>query len=74
MGENPILIDEKQDKENYPPPVHPTTPLFEKQTQPPVLMRSRPLGTRIENVPDYIFRCLFEWFLLLLLCMYFKQN
>ena len=34
-AENPILIDENQDMENSPPP-HPTTPVSERPTQPPV--------------------------------------
>ena len=59
MAGNPILIDEEQDKEISPPP-HPTTPVSERQTQPPVLMRSHPFDTRIENVPDYVFRSLFH--------------
>ena len=29
MTENPILIDKEQDKENSPPPTHPTTPVSE---------------------------------------------
>ena len=51
--ENPLLIDEDQDMENSPPP-HPTTPVSERPTQPPVWMRSRPFGTRIESVPDFV--------------------
>ena len=50
MTENPILIDEEQDIENS-PPIQPTTPVFRRPTQPPVLMRSCPVGMRIENVP-----------------------
>ena len=49
MAENPILIDEEQDKEN-PPPV-PTTPVYERPTESPVLIGSRPFGTGNENVP-----------------------
>ena len=52
MAENLILIDEEQDKDNSPPPTHPTTPVSGRPSQPPVLMSSRPSGTRIENVPD----------------------
>ena len=59
MAENPILIDKEQDKENSPPP-HPATPVSERPTQPPVLMRSHPFGIRIENVPDYVYRKMFE--------------
>ena len=40
MAENPILIDKEQDKENSP---HlPTSPVSERPTQPPVLMRKCP--------------------------------
>ena len=58
-SENLVLIEEEQDKENSPPP-HPTTPVSERPTQPPVLKRSHPFGTRIENVPDHVYRNLFE--------------
>ena len=51
MAENPILIDEKQVKENSPLTL-PTTPVSERPTQPPMLMRSRPFGTTIEDVQD----------------------
>ena len=53
--ENPILLDEKEDKENAP-----TTPESERPTEPPRLLRSRPFGARLENVPDYVYRNLFE--------------
>ena len=39
-GENPIPLDEEEDKENSPPP---TTPVSETPTRPPPLLRSRPL-------------------------------
>ena len=58
-AENPILVDEERGK-NSPPPLDPTTPVSEGPTQPPVLMRSRPFGTRIENVSNYVYRKLFE--------------
>ena len=54
--ENPILLDEEQDKENAPP----TTPVSERPTEPPRLQRSRAFGARIENVPDYVYRNLFQ--------------
>ena len=54
--ENPIVLDdEEEDKENAP-----TTPVSERPTEPPRLVRSRPFGARIENVPDYVYRNLFE--------------
>ena len=54
--ENPIVLDEEQDKENAPP----TTPVSERPTEPPRLLRSRAFGARIKNVPDYVYRNLFE--------------
>ena len=51
-AENPILLDEKEDKENSPP----TTPVSERPTRPPALLRSLPVGTRTENVPDHVYR------------------
>ena len=54
MAENRILIDEEQDKEVSPP--LPTTPVSEKPTQPAVLMRNPPFGTRYENVPPHVYR------------------
>ena len=54
--ENPIVLDEEEDKVNVPPP---TTPEAVRSTEPPRLQRSRAFGARIENVPDYVFRNLF---------------
>ena len=54
--ENPIVLDEKEDKENAPP----TTPVSVRPTEPPRLQRSRSFGTRMENVPDYVYRNLFQ--------------
>ena len=54
--ENPIVLDEEQDKENAPP----TTPVSECPTETPRLLRSRAFGARIENVPDYVYRNLFQ--------------
>ena len=52
---NPILLDdEEEDKENV------TTPVSERPTEPPRLLRSRAFGARLENVPDYVYRNLFE--------------
>ena len=55
--ENPIVLDEEEDKENAPPP---TTPDSVRPTEPPRLQRSRAFGARMENVPDYVFRNLFH--------------
>ena len=49
-AENPILLDEEEDMENSPA----TTPVSERPTRPPALLRSCPLGKRIKNVPDYV--------------------
>ena len=49
--ENPIVLDEEEDKENAPP----TTPVSDRPTEPPRLLRSA-FGARIENVPDYVYR------------------
>ena len=75
LAENPFLIDEEQDKENSPtPPTPPATPVSERPTQPHLLMGSRPFATKFENVPDYLYRNLFEKLILFLLCMYFNIN
>ena len=55
--ENPIVLDEEEDKENAPPR---TTPESVRPTEPPTLQRSRAFGARMENLPDYVFRNLFE--------------
>ena len=59
--ENPILFEEEkeeeEDKENAPPPI---TPESVRPTEPPRLLRSRAFGARIENVPDYVDRNLFQ--------------
>ena len=57
-AENPILLDEEEDKKNFPPRT--ATPVSERPTRPPASLRSCPIGTRIENVPDYLFRNLFQ--------------
>ena len=53
--ENPIVLDEEEDKENAP-----TTPESVRPTEPPRLLRSSAFGARIENVPDYVYRNLFR--------------
>ena len=57
-AENHNLLDEEEDKENSPATT--TTPVYERPTQPPALLRSRPFGTRIENIPDNVYRSLFQ--------------
>ena len=57
-AENPILLDEEEDKEKSPRAT--TTPVSERPTRPSALLRSRPFGTRIENVPDHVERNFFQ--------------
>ena len=45
-AENPILLDKEEDKKNPPPPA---TPVSERPTRPPALLRSCQFGTRIEK-------------------------
>ena len=66
--ENPIVLDEEKDKENSAPT---TTPVSERPTEPPRLLKSRPFGTRIEHVPDYVYRNLFQK---VFLCLCFGIN
>ena len=56
--ENPIVLDEEQDKDNFPPAS--STPESVRSREPPRLQRSRPFGARIENIPDYVYRTLFR--------------
>ena len=53
--ENPIVLDEEEDKANAP-----TTPESVRPNEPPRLQRSRAFRARIENVPDFVYRNLFE--------------
>ena len=55
--ENPIVLDEEKDKEKNPPP---TTPETVRSTEHPRLQRIGAFGARIENVPNYVFRKLFQ--------------
>ena len=56
--ENRILLDEEEDKDNAPPV--PSIPVSERPNEPPRLLRRRAFGARIENVPDYVCRSLFQ--------------
>ena len=67
-AENPILLDEEEDKENSPPT---TTPVSEIPSLPPALLGSRPFGTRIESAPEYVYTNLFQW---ALPCLCFNMN
>ena len=55
--EKPIVLDGEEDKENVLPP---TTPESVRPTEPARLQRSRALEARMENVPDHVFRNLFQ--------------
>ena len=55
--ENPIVLDEEEDNEKSAPT---TTPESVRPTEPPRSQKSRPFGARIENVPDYVYRNLFQ--------------
>ena len=55
--ENPIELDEEQDKENAPLT---STPESLRPTEVPRMQRSRAFGARTESVPDYVFRNLFH--------------
>ena len=56
--DNPIVLDDEDQKENSPPAA--STPESVRPTDFPRLQRSRPFGTRIEKVPDYIYKNLFK--------------
>ena len=55
---NPILVDDEEDKEDSAPTT--TTPESERPTEPPRLLRSRQFRTRLENVPESVYRTLFR--------------
>ena len=57
-AENPNLLDEEEDLEISPPTT--TTPVSERPTRPPASLRSPPFGAGVENVPDFIYRNLFQ--------------
>ena len=54
--ENPIVLDEEEDKEN----AAPSTLVSERPTEPLKSLRSRAFGARMEKIPDYVFRNLFH--------------
>ena len=61
MGEgkssaNPIVLDEEKEKQNSPP----ITPLSERVTEPPRLLRSRSFVRQIKNVTESVYRTSFE--------------
>ena len=60
--ENPIVLEEAEDKENAPPPT-PSTPVSVRSTEFPRLQRSRGFGARIEKVPDFVHRSFSQYIL-----------
>ena len=56
---NPIIVDDEEDKANSAPTTT-TAPESGHPSEPPRLLRSRPFGTRPENVPDSVYRSLFR--------------
>ena len=59
---NSIIVDDEEDKENSAPTTTTTTttPKSERPIEPPRLPRSCPFGTRLENVPEFLYRTLFR--------------
>ena len=56
--ETPILLGDEEDKEKM--PLTTTTPVSERPNQPLAVLQSRAFGKKIENVPDYVHRKLFQ--------------
>ena len=57
--ENPIVLDEKEDKENSAPTTT-TKPASERPAELPRILKKRAFGARTETVPDYVYRNLFQ--------------
>ena len=58
-AENPIVLGEEEDNENSAPT---TTPVSDRPTEPPRLLRSRAFGARIKNVSDYVIEiCFYQY-------------
>ena len=55
--EESFVLDEEEDKEKAPAP---STPKSVRPAETPRLQRSCAFGARIQNVPDYVFRNLFQ--------------
>ena len=68
--ENPIVLEEEEDKENAPPPT-PSTPVSVRPAEIPRLQRSCAFGARVENVPDFVHRSFFQK---ILPCLCFDIN
>ena len=73
---NPIIVDDEEQEENSAPTTTTTTttttatttttttttttPESERPTEPARLLKSRPFGTRLENVPESVYMTLFR--------------
>ena len=55
---NLIIVDDEEDEENSAPTT--STSESERRTELPRLLRNLPFGTRLENVPDSVYRTLFR--------------
>ena len=55
-AENPIVLDEEEDEENS----LPSTPVSIRPTETTRLQSSRAFRARVEIVPEYVFRNLFQ--------------
>ena len=55
-SENRIVLDKEEDKENS----HLKTPVSERPTETPSLLRIGPLGKQIENLPELVYTTPFE--------------
>ena len=56
---NPKLVDDEEDNENSAPTTTTTTTESQRATEAPRLLRSPPFGTRLEKVPESVYRTLF---------------
>ena len=55
---NLAIVDDEEDKEISAPTT--IKPESEHPAQHPRLLRSRPIGSRVENMPDSVYRTLFR--------------
>ena len=53
----PIIVDDEEDKEKSGPTA---TPESQRPTDHPRLLRSHPFGTRLEKVPESVYKTLFR--------------
>ena len=67
MAENPIQIDQEEDKENS---SSLSTQVSERPTEPSTFQRSFRFGTSTKSVPGCFYREFFDWFFFLR-CMWF---